>query len=367
MADLKKLSLEALRELARKSLGREHARFKTKGELIEALSAAKARVASAAEKASRRLGEPTGTGKRGRRKKAEPAPSEPASSVSRDEGRARPARTRRPEAPAAAAGKGGLGPPRPGEPEPDPEGHMVARVMGEEAAREAPHPLTESALGAARPARPRRTQKSATVPFDEALGELPPSYGEDALVALPRDPRTLFVYWDHAGETLRRAFEGLEGARPELWIFAREPDGSLSRLRVVEFALESRSYYLHDLEPGRAYEVEIHLVDRHGQERFVPPRSNPMSLPGAGPSALVDDRFMRILWGEPLQRLLREPRAGLPFPEDLRSELARLSDWARFPGRAMASSGAGGMGGRPTSPSGPSSPSASPGLDGEGP
>jgi uncharacterized protein len=84
-------------------------------------------------------------------------------------------------------------------------------------------------------------------------------------------------------------------------------------------------------------------------------------LPPVGLSAIIDDRFMRILWSEPLQHLLREPRPGAPFPEDVRAQLARLSDWSRFAGRVWGGS-AGGMGGRPfsptSSPSVPTSPSS---------
>ena len=145
-----------------------------------------------------------------------------------------------------------------------------------------------------------------------------------------------------------------------MWIFAREPDGGWTRVKVLDFALESRSYYIHDLEPGRVYRAEVHVVDRHGRERLVPRSSNEMMLPPVGPSPLVDDRFMRILWSEPMQRLLRNSRAGGPFPEDVRQQLARLSDWSRFAGRVWGGS-AGGMGGRPFSAtSSPSLPPSSP-------
>jgi hypothetical protein len=80
---------------------------------------------------------------------------------------------------------------------------------------------------------------------------------------------------------------------------------------------------------------------------------------------------MRILWSEPLQRLLREAQPGGAFPEDVRAQLARLSDWSRFAGRVWGGGSAGGMGGRPfsavSSPSAPSSPSSPwKGTDGEG-
>jgi hypothetical protein len=98
-----------------------------------------------------------------------------------------------------------------------------------------------------------------------------------------------------------------------------------------------------------------------------------MVLPPVGPSPIIDDRFLRILWSEPLQRLLARAQAGGAFPEDVRAELARLSDWSRFQAQGGSSGGiggvlGGGMGGRPSSPwmrpssfSSPSSPWGRPG------
>ncbi len=235
------------------------------------------------------------------------------------------------------------------------EGHMIARIAGEAAAQNAPHPMTEDSLPATR--AERRSVAPAPV-YEEHLGELPPSYGDDALVALPCDPTTLYVYWDHADATLRSAWQGLEGGRPQIWVFGREADGGWTRIRTVDFALESRSYFVHDLDPGRIYRAEIHLVDRQGNDRMLPNPSNEMMLPPAGPSPVVNDRFMRILWAEPLQAVLREDRAGGSFSEEIRAQLARLSDWTRFTGRAWGGS-AGGMGGRPSSPGAPTSPTAS--------
>jgi hypothetical protein len=72
----------------------------------------------------------------------------------------------------------------------------------------------------------------------------------------------------------------------------------------------------------------------------------------------VDDRFVRIPWDLPLGQLLGPGHAGAPFGDDVRAQLARLSDWSRFSGPTWGGS-AGGMGGRPSSPtSAPSSPSS---------
>jgi hypothetical protein len=210
--------------------------------------------------------------------------------------------------------------------------------------------MTEAAVEAERGA-PRAGGAGRPEPRDEGLGDLPWAYADDALVALPRDPRTLYLYWDHAPETIRRSFEGLEGGRAEIWLFAALSGGGWERVRVVGVALESRGWYLHELDPGRVYRAEIHLVDR-SQDRLLPRPSNAVMLPPLGPSPLVDDRFARIAWAEHLSRWLAEWRAGGPFAEDLRAQLARLSDRSRYGGGTWGGS----AGGRPGGPGSPSSP-----------
>ncbi|HTP51704.1 MAG TPA: DUF4912 domain-containing protein [Anaeromyxobacteraceae bacterium] len=236
----------------------------------------------------------------------------------------------------------------------DPEGYFIARVRGEEAVRAAPHALTEA----------DEPEDAATAPTEEApagddegSGELPGSYGEDAFLGLARDPRTLFFYWDHSREELRRASEGLERPRAQLRLFAREAEGRYRSVRRVDIALESRGHYAHELEPGGVYRAEIHLVDRSGRERRLGPPSGDVALPPAGPSPLVDDLLARIPAELPLGRGGREVRRGGGFPDELRELLARLSDGPRSPGEGAPAGEAGGS----------SSPAAGAGEGGRGP
>jgi hypothetical protein len=360
MPDPKKMTLERLRALARKLLGPGQSR-KSKAELVEALAAGKKPDAARdAGGRARPAGRPAAPGEAPRpekvakkakgtaRKAAEGAKAAPKASGAAAAGKAAKARK------AAKAAK-----PRPPKPDahpgegPDPDGYFVARVRGEDALREAPHSMAE----ATGEGWPQGEEGSGAAVYDERLGDLPWGYGDDAFAALPRDPRTLFLYWDWGQETLARAFEGLERPRTQLWVFAREGEG-WERVRILEFALESRGFYVHDLPPGRLYRAEIHIVDRAGRERRLGGTSNPCALPPAGPSPVIDDRFVRIPWEMSLGQLLGPGHAGSPFADDVRAQLERLSDWSRFSGPTWGGS-AGGMGGRPSSPiSGPSSPSS---------
>jgi hypothetical protein len=227
--------------------------------------------------------------------------------------------------------------------DPDPEGFFVARVRGEDAARDAPHQLLE----------PGGWEEEPTTPplDDERLGELPWTYGDDLLVALPRDPRTLFVYWDQARTTIDTAFAGVPDAKAQLWIFGG--GDRWDRVRVVDVALEAHGWYVHDLQPGRAYRAELHVVGSGGQDRLLPGPSTGTALPPQGPSAVVDDRFATLPWDVPLPKLMGPGVPGGPFSEEARAVLAQLSGWDRF-GHSRAG---------PTSPAGgPSSPS--PGQEG---
>ena len=206
----------------------------------------------------------------------------------------------------------------------DPDGYFVARVRGEEAARRAPHPMTE---GEERE-DPMALRALAEVPVpadDEGLGDLPWSYGEDVFVGLPRDPRTLFFYWDHSEETRKAGFEWLDRPRAQLRVLALRGDGEWETVRAAEFALEARGFYVHDLEPGRTYRGVIVAVSVDGRERLVGEPSNDVALPSSGPSPVVDDRYATIPWDLPLDGTLREARIAGVFPEEIRAMLARLS------------------------------------------
>ncbi|MDC0708453.1 DUF4912 domain-containing protein [Stigmatella sp. ncwal1] len=162
--------------------------------------------------------------------------------------------------------------------EPLVEGFFVARVQGEGELRR--HHLTEEQ------APPR---VNGNVGYEENLGELPVDYGDDLAVALARDPSTLFVTWNFSALTRSRALEGLEHPRAFLRVFEGE-----KLVREEEFALESRSFYIYGLPPGRVYRVEAHFVGQDGRARRLAQASQRITLPQEGPSGDTSVRFMRM-------------------------------------------------------------------------
>src|SRR6185295_16995289 len=169
--------------------------------------------------------------------------------------------------------------------EPIAEGFFVARVAGEGSARR--HGLTDRP-GAASPGG-----------LDEDLGELPVSYGEDDVLALPRDPHSFFFFWDFKSTQA-------PGGRAVLRVY----DGD-QLIREVDFTPEQRSFYLHDLPAGRTYRLEAHLVDASGATRLMG-QAKLVSLPGEGAVRTTEVRFLKLPWHLALAKLrdyLKEGRA----------------------------------------------------------
>jgi hypothetical protein len=145
-------------------------------------------------------------------------------------------------------------------------------------------------------------------------------------VALPRDPATLWLFWDFAPATVARAMDGLRNPRTKLRVYAGD-----RLVRDQDFALESGSFYVNDLPPGGAYRAEVWFVGEDG-ERPVGWPAREVVLPSFGPSPVVDDRFATVPWGMPLSRRLDlfEKTVGEGgFPPERREELFEVSEGIR--------------------------------------
>jgi hypothetical protein len=164
--------------------------------------------------------------------------------------------------------------------EPMIEGFFVARMMGERELRR--HHLTEDQA-------PQPAVSGGAPGYEEDLGELPLDYGNDLALALARDPHTLFITWDFGPATRARALEGLDEPRAMLRVY----DGE-RLVREQEVALESRSFYIHGLPPGRPYRVEALFVGRGGRSRRLGSSTHPITLPRQGPSPDKSVRFMQL-------------------------------------------------------------------------
>ncbi|RKG57839.1 DUF4912 domain-containing protein [Corallococcus sp. CA054B] len=190
----------------------------------------------------------------------------------------RPSSAPKEDAPAAAKPAPASEPPHAAEPLV--EGFFVTKMAGEKEARR--HHLLEEQS-------PRLPPADASPERNEHLAMLPLDYQDDAMVLLARDPHTLFVFWDFSDASRNRALDELPAPRAVLKVFDGEGVS-----REVDFALESRSFYLQGMTPGRTYRVEAHFVGSDGRSRRIGHSSNRATLPPAGPSADTSIRFLRM-------------------------------------------------------------------------
>jgi hypothetical protein len=290
--DLKKLSVSALKELARKHLGKGFSRLKTKAALVEALQKIVVPAGTAVVRAAKAVG-------------SGPSPLLKTGAQERPRTTAAHVTTFRKPEPALRAGNGKKAS-EPPKQAPVVEGFFVVRVAGTGEAER--HQLTESS-GRTPPPQP------PPAGYDEQLGELPDVYEDDAELLLPRDPHTLFFLWDYSRDTRQSALAGLHEPHARIRVY----DGD-QLVRELDFALESRSYYIHGLEPGRNYRVEAYFVGDNGEARRLGRGTNVIALPNAGPSSNLEVRFLRIPWEVPLSRLKellrhsRDAASRLPVP-----------------------------------------------------
>ena len=228
----------------------------------------------------------------GRPRKAAPA---------RKARRAAPAKPRRPARPAVE----GL----------DPDGYFVARVRGEEAARRAPHPMTE---GEERE-DPMALRALADVPVPRRRrGARRP-----ALELRRRRLRGPAARSAHA-VLLLGPLRGDPQARPSSGWTARAPSSGSSRsARTGELGARARrrvrarvARLLRPRPRARAAPTAARSWPSRptAGSGCVGEPSNEVALPSSGPSPVVDDRFATIPWELPLDGWLRDVRPRRPFP-----------------------------------------------------
>jgi hypothetical protein len=122
---------------------------------------------------------------------------------------------------------------------------------------------------------------------------LPPRYDVDECVAIPVDPRTLYIYWEVRDRTL----EYLRAARPPGTIALRIVviiptwDGPRSSVRDLDVGATLGDHFEHDLPAGCVVRAAIGY--RHGDTFIAITHSPALDTPPGAPSPIVADVLVR--------------------------------------------------------------------------
>lgn len=105
-----------------------------------------------------------------------------------------------------------------------------------------------------------RETRDETLPASDDLGELPGSYGGPLLVAIARDPQTLFAYWDVDWP----ATFG-DSPPPDRTVHLRVLDGGGTEVSTITVEPLAGSCYLSVVGSDNAYRLELGYFQRAGE------------------------------------------------------------------------------------------------------
>src|SRR5438477_3781859 len=132
--------------------------------------------------------------------------------------------------------------------------------------------------------------------FVEELGELPWTYGDGRLVALIRDPQTVYVYWDLSQQQIEQAFGGLGSARASLKLWNTRGN---DLVREVEVHLDARGWYVRELPSALELRIELWALGERGARMLRAAR--PIKLPPSMPSDVLDEVYATLPLGSALR------------------------------------------------------------------
>ena len=148
---------------------------------------------------------------------------------------------------------------------------------------------------------PSAPAPARTGPYVDRGPELPAGYGEDLLVALVRDPRALFVYWEVSSGGIERirAERGESALAGAVWVLrvTRVDNGQFFDVPMDPAA---GNWYL-SVEPAGRYQVKVGLVLASGS--FVElAASAVVATPPETVSERIDEEWMLV--NEEFDRLI---------------------------------------------------------------
>lgn len=132
------------------------------------------------------------------------------------------------------------------------------------------------------------------------LGSLPPSYGENTLVALVQGPNVVFVYWELTQEMWRL----LNAGRPVLRLYEAGGEQNALLEEVSPYWHTGRWYFRH-VSGGRSYRCELGLWEGETFYSFL--RSDRVDTPSC---EIAGDAGRRLMVPMPVKLFQRDDRPG---------------------------------------------------------
>lgn len=151
---------------------------------------------------------------------------------------------------------------------------------------------------------PMRGRSGADPGFPEELAELPRVYGTPLLFSIPRDPRTLFTYWNVDWSEI---FSKGDPVDRQVYLRVRKGDGTDESEAVVEPMMGS--YYAAVNEPRGTYQAELGFYDAAGGWATVA-ASEPVTMPPDDASESSEFDLATVPFHLSFQRLIDVFRAS---------------------------------------------------------
>ena len=141
--------------------------------------------------------------------------------------------------------------------------------------------------------------------------DIPRNYGDNKVVLMVRDPRTLYAYWEIDEEVRKNAEKkvrgkGLAGEKLILRVYNMTENNSERDLRAafdLELKPKADSWYIHLSEPGGKWMVEVGVLCsgdesnpslEEGRDEFLSfVRSNTVTAPAGEVSDVCDEKWGR--------------------------------------------------------------------------
>ncbi|MBM7624971.1 DUF4912 domain-containing protein [Sporohalobacter salinus] len=126
--------------------------------------------------------------------------------------------------------------------------------------------------------------------------QLPESYDTNRLILQVKNPGSIFAYWEYTYDKLKEAvvkagYEGIEKAPLVLRLYDLMDNKQESNHYDINITLEHDNWYLYDLDPDHAYEVDLGVLSDKFHTIL---KSNQVKTPRNSISDDLDEEWMTV-------------------------------------------------------------------------